>query len=357
MIISGQLTPGVTLSSSANPYCEGKPVTINATGTNGGPVPHYQWILNGSPFGTDTAAYVWIPSPGDSIRCVFTSSLACVTVNPVSSALIILNPDLSHPAGITISASPNPFCAGTMVTFSATPVNGGSNPIYNWRINGKYNGANSSSYTYVPTPNDVVDCQVNSNLDCVSGSPALSASITMIGKSTVSKFTVYPLDTIISFPLITFTDESTGSTNCTIDWGDGTITPCDSIQHSYHATGTFIIKEFVNNDVGCFDSSFAQVVIRPEYSLYIPNAFTPNGDGLNDVFRPVYKGDEKFSMLIFNEIGEQIFSTEDPVTGWDGRYRGELCPEGAYVYKIEFTDRNSPGKKSYKGRVFLLRRK
>ncbi|TRZ69755.1 MAG: hypothetical protein D4R97_09460, partial [Bacteroidetes bacterium] len=152
------------------------------------------------------------------------------------------------------------------------------------------------------------------------------------------------------------TDESTGATNCHIDWGDGTITGCDSIHHFYLTTGTFTIKEVVGNDAGCSDSSFAHVMIRPEYSLYIPNAFTPDGDGLNDVFRITYKGVENSSLRIFNRFGEEIFSTDDPISGWDGRFKGQLCPDGAYVYKIEFTDGTAGEKKLFSGLVYLLRK-
>ena len=356
MIILDNFTPEITVSPAANPYCIGSQVTISANGVNGGTLPVYQWILNGSAAGNDIASFTWFPSPGDSIRCVFTSNLACVTINPVSSALIIMNPDLSHPAGITISASPNPFCKGQMVTFTTAPVNGGTDPSYQWLINGIDSGPDSSSWSFAPSGNDVVDCRLTSNLGCVSGNPVVSLPVTLMESIAISKFSVKPVDTTINFPRITFTDESIGVTDCHIDWGDGTITGCDSIHHFYLTTGTFTIKEVVGNDAGCSDSSFAQVVIRPEYSLYIPNAFTPNGDGLNDVFRPTYEGVENFSLTIFSRSGEEIFSTDDPVSGWDGRFRGQLCPEGAYVYKIEFTDAVAREKKVFSGLVYLLRK-
>jgi gliding motility-associated-like protein len=355
IIINSQFTPGITVSVSPNPYCEGKLATITAAGSYGGNNPGYQWILNGTPAGTDTSLFSWVPSPGDSIRCIFSSSLTCVTVNPVSSTSIIMNPDLTHPAGISISATPNPFCSGSMVTLTASPVNGGLQPSCQWRINGIVTGADSPSYSYAPSTNDQVDCLLTSDLDCVSGNPVLSPPLTMTGTNVVAKFSVTPVETSITFPLITFTDESSGTTNCRIDWGDGTVTPCDSIHHLYLNTGTFTIKEFVQNAEGCSDSSLAQVTIGEEYNLYIPNAFTPNGDGLNDVFRPTFKGGGTFSMRIFNRNGEEIFYTDDPVNGWDGRYNGELCPEGNYVYKIEFSDGANPGKKIFSGLVYLLK--
>jgi len=92
---------------------------------------------------------------------------------------MIVNANL--PAGITIAASANPFCPGSAVDYTATPVNGGSNPTYQWKVNGINAGINSSSFSYVPTNNDSVRCVINSNLSCVTGNPASSAKIIMIG--------------------------------------------------------------------------------------------------------------------------------------------------------------------------------
>jgi gliding motility-associated-like protein len=355
MLIGNQFTPGITLIPTANPYCEGTPVTVNATGLNGGPDPSYQWILNGAPAGTDTSAFSWIPSPDDSIRCIFTSSLTCVTVNPVSSATVIMTPDQSLPAGISISASPNPFCPGKEVTLTAVPVNGGMEPAYEWSVNGVIQGPDSASWSYYPSGNDLINCRLTSNLYCVSGNPVVSPSVILIERAPDAKFSVTPVDTIISHAIITFTDESTGATGCMIDWGDGTITGCDSIFHTYTSTGTFSIKVVVENDAGCSDSAFATVLIRPEYSIYIPNAFTPDGDGLNDAFRLVYAGIENFSLRIYDRYGQEIFSGNDPLTGWDGQYKGQPCPEGTYVYKIIFIDTATGLQRVFSGTVVLLR--
>jgi gliding motility-associated-like protein len=73
--------------------------------------------------------------------------------------------------------------------------------------------------------------------------------------------------------------------------------------------------------------------------IWMPNVFTPNGDGVNDVFLPKYKSDVEitFQMLIFNKWGEQIFSTTDINKGWDGTYKGMLCTEDLYTWTIIFS--------------------
>jgi gliding motility-associated-like protein len=80
---------------------------------------------------------------------------------------------------------------------------------------------------------------------------------------------------------------------------------------------------------------YKDVSIKPKYPLYIPNAFTPNGDGKNDLFRiPPYVEFDLSEMIIFNRWGEVVFSTRDIEAGWDGRFRGVHQPSDVYVYQI-----------------------
>ena len=74
--------------------------------------------------------------------------------------------------------------------------------------------------------------------------------------------------------------------------------------------------------------------------IYIPNAFTPDGDGLNDYFIPrelLSSGLLQFKMSIYNRWGEKMYETNDLNKGWDGNYLGKQAPEGVYVYKIIVT--------------------
>ena len=90
---------------------------------------------------------------------------------------------------------------------------------------------------------------------------------------------------------------------------------------------------------------------------YIPNAFTPNGDGLNDFFRIVGLPPEnitQFNLQIFNRWGQIVFSSRDILEGWDGMLNGEICPEGDYVWVIFYED-NKKTKTSNKGTVTLVR--
>ena len=114
----------------------------------------------------------------------------------------------------------------------------------------------------------------------------------------------------------------------------------------------FVLK--VTDFAGCigYDTVFIKVYVGPTY--YVPNAFTPNGDGQNDVFRAIPVGIEKTDWFrIFNRYGETVFETNQFLKGWDGTYRGKKQQVGTYVWIIKGTDRN--GKTvQMKGTVLLL---
>jgi gliding motility-associated-like protein len=90
---------------------------------------------------------------------------------------------------------------------------------------------------------------------------------------------------------------------------------------------------------------------------YIPNAFTPNGDGLNDTFRILGLPNQNitlFNLQIFNRWGEIVFHSTDVQQGWDGRLKGELCPEGTYVWVIFYED-GSKIRQTNRGQIMLVR--
>jgi gliding motility-associated-like protein len=119
------------------------------------------------------------------------------------------------------------------------------------------------------------------------------------------------------------------------------------------ADAKFIVR--VEDAVGCWarDTIFIKVYEGPAY--YVPNAFTPNGDGRNDIFRPIPVGiAETEYFRIFNRYGELVFETNQYLKGWDGTYRGQRQPMGAYVWVIKGKDRN--GRLiDMKGSVTLIR--
>jgi gliding motility-associated-like protein len=78
--------------------------------------------------------------------------------------------------------------------------------------------------------------------------------------------------------------------------------------------------------------------VLPENRFFIPNTFTPNGDGLNDLFMPAVMGVEDYRFMIFDRWGNLLFDTIDTYQGWDGRFKGNKCQEDVYVWKIAYTN-------------------
>jgi gliding motility-associated-like protein len=85
------------------------------------------------------------------------------------------------------------------------------------------------------------------------------------------------------------------------------------------------------------------IVFKNCSELWVPNAFTPDGNGINDFFLPKGVEIQEFEMFIYDRWGEHLFSTGDINIGWDGRYKGEICMSDVYYYLIRFTGIGRPG--------------
>jgi len=178
--VNAPLAVSVNASPDANGVCVGTTVTFTAQPTNGG-TPSYQWYLNGSPVGTGLGTYSFVPANNDAVYVVMTSSLTCVTGNPATSVttFMVVNPLM--PVSVTAAPDQNNICEGTSVTFTATPVNGGPAPMYQWFLNGNPVGLNQDTYTFVPNNNAQVYVMMTSNLvACLTGNPATSGITTMV---------------------------------------------------------------------------------------------------------------------------------------------------------------------------------
>ncbi len=173
----------IVVSSGTNPMCAGSSVTFTASPTNGGTTPSYQWKVNGTNVGTNSTTYTSSGlTNGQLVTCVMTSNLPGVLGSPATSNTISMtvNSPVSPAVSIALTTGSNPSCAGTPVTFTATPTNGGTVPAYQWKVNGTNSGTNSSTFTTSSlTTGQIVTCVLTSNAPCVSPATATSAGITM----------------------------------------------------------------------------------------------------------------------------------------------------------------------------------
>ncbi len=177
-------TSAPTVSITANPpggICDGTSVTFNASITNGGLFPTYQWKLNGVNVGTNSSSYTNTSLiNGDDIICVLTSSEACALPTVVNSNLITMTVGTLLTPAVSINASPSAsICSGTTVTFTPTPVNGGGSPTYEWFINGISQGISNTLVSSTLSNADVIHTVMTSSLACASPTTATSNSISM----------------------------------------------------------------------------------------------------------------------------------------------------------------------------------
>ena len=183
MTVNPNQPVSITITPSQNPVCVGTTVNFTATPTNGGANPSYQWKVNSINVGANNQVYSYIPTNGDIVTCILTSDATCPTGNPATSNAITMTVNPNLPVSISITASSNPFCQGSSITFTAIPTNGGATPAYQWQVNGVNAGSGASTYTYNPSGGDIVTCILTSSLTCITGNPATSNSITMVVNS------------------------------------------------------------------------------------------------------------------------------------------------------------------------------
>jgi gliding motility-associated-like protein len=333
--ISAPVSPSVSIASSANSICAGTPVTFTAIPVNGGAAPVYQWQVNGNNTGTNSAAFTsGTLANGDVVDCVMTSNAACAAPANITSNSIamIVNPLLSPSVSITASAAA--VCTGTQVTFTATPVNGGAAPVYQWQVNGSSAGTNNAEFTSSSLADgDVITCIMTSDVACGVPAPATSNSLAE---------TVYPLPTVAAGGNKTINEGSSTVLNATdtgdiadITWSPPTGLSSSKVLNpvaSPATTTTFTIT--VTTTTGCTatDSATIKVVIPP---IVIPNTFTPNGDGINDTWDIKYLSYyPNCSVQVFTRWGQNIYTSTGYPTPWNGDYHNIPLPIGTYYYII-----------------------
>ncbi len=103
---------------------------------------------------------------------------------------------------------------------------------------------------------------------------------------------------------------------------------------TFEEAGLYAVALEVKNIWGCVDTVVKVLEVFPHESVYIPNAFTPNNDGLNDRFLPVLYHAKPFYLMVFSRWGELIYEGNERENGWDGTCRGEKCQDGVYTYKL-----------------------
>ncbi|MCH8331190.1 MAG: PKD domain-containing protein, partial [Bacteroidetes bacterium] len=151
----------------------------------------------------------------------------------------------------------------------------------------------------------------------------------------VADFSFQPNFPSLANSLVTFTDISIGASAWEWSFGTGDSSFEEHPIYKFEGAGEYEIVLKITNDVQCMDTVIQKIFISPEVFITLPNAFTPNNDGLNDKMRIIYAGLlDLTSFRIFNRWGEVVFETIDANEGWDGTFHGVRQDAGTYVYYV-----------------------
>lgn len=160
--------------------------------------------------------------------------------------------------------------------------------------------------------------------------------------SPVAKFIFLTNPAGILEPVVEFTNESQNSETWWWDFGDNLgVSSEEHPVYEYTSDSADVYKVMLvsTNEYQCHDTVYGFVTIKPHFTFYVPNAFTPRSNGINDMFTPVGEGfdADSYKMTIYDRWGQIVFQTNDIKNGWDGNSHrsGQKVPNGTYMYKIE----------------------
>src|SRR5208283_2965828 len=277
------------------------------TPVNGSPTPSFKWQVNGNNVGTNSPSYTYNPANGDLVLCILTSGAQCTTGNPATSNTIMMIVNSILPAGVTIVASSNPFCPGSPVTFTATPINGGTTPSYQWKVNGVNAGTNSHIFTYNPANGDSIRCVMSSNLGCVINNPASSSEIIISGTlAPIVTFTACfdTITTVNAQPIILKGGIPLGGTYSGpgVNSLTGVFTPATA------GVGTKTITYTYTNAANCSALAHAHII---NYPLSIVNCGSPITDIRDNKVYPTIQLGSQCWMATNLNYGTILASSED----------------------------------------------
>lgn len=328
------LNPPLNASiASISPVCPGGNVNLNSQAAGG----------NGN------YSYTWLTNPVQNTQNITvtanTQQTYTVVVNdncgtPPDSAIVTLN---LHPVPqVKFTADVTQGCPGLCVNFSdQSTISSGTITQWLWNFStGKSASQNPTNCFRVPGKYTIYLKTISDN-----GCSSTDSIVQMIHvfPNPTAAFTTTPDSVAIVDPKFQFNDQSSGATSWLWNFGDPADDKTSTLQnpdHKYSEIGTYCTILKVQNQQGCVDSTEHCVVVVPEFIFYIPNAFTPNDDNINDRFTGTGIGINAFKMSIFDRWGKMIFSTDNINDPWDGKANKgqEVAQQDVYSYLVEITD-------------------
>ena len=327
------------ISASANPLCPDESVTLSAVVTGGDPdaTIEYAWS-NGSP---SQSAVTF--TPGISQNVSLTVSDGCSDNQTEDIDLAVFSPFV-----INVNTS-DTLCDGEMGFVSVSMFPAGTYTVV-------WNGESGSGNQIDVPAGEEVTIDITDDNGCAQDTSAITPVHPPVGAlfSVAQGDDCLPADQMGN---VGFVDESINAMNGIWDFGDGGATPYiagENVSHGYAVAGEYEVTLTVMSPEGCVDDYAHNLCIQPQDPVFIPDIFSPNGDGKNDTLfvRGFYL--TKIDFRLYNRWGEEVFQTQSLSRGWDGNLRGQPAPSGSYFYTFTAI-LGSKEREERSGEIILIR--
>lgn len=303
--------------------------------------------------GYATAGYPMVTMTATSNHGCKSSATDTVTVYPKPN-VIIDGADLSGCVKVCAELG----ASSSSVTAPSTII------TYDWQLNGD-DTLSSNKIDFRPcfASEGGADKSINVFLTLTTNHGCINSD-TMMGyinvyHKPIANFKYEPDTPSVLNPIIHFSNQSKYADNYDWNFGDlGNSTFANPTFNFSDKPGTYNVTLISSTVHGCADTTANKVKIIDKQVYYVPNSFTPDGSGINDIFKPVFTygfDPSDFHLTIFNRWGELVFESRDSERGWDGEYKGQIAPSGTYVWKIEFGERFTSERHRITGHVNLLK--
>jgi len=323
---------------------------------NGGP-----YTFNWQPGNQSTSSILVTASYSVNTPNMYTVTITdgCTIPGGTAEFTVNVNP---LPVG-SFSSSPRKGCMPWTVEFQALSDSSKSDTyVWNFGDAGEANGNDPhQTITYGTDGNYNVYLQITNQYGCKRDTSYLN--YIEVWPLPIANFDAIPQTVTLLDPTVTFTNLSIGAVSYYWEFSDFTSktnsTTVINPVHTYEYLGVYPAWLVATNIYGCKDTLKKNIEVLNDVGIYIPNAFTPDDNNLNESFYPQgygIKAEDKYKLEIFDRWGELIFTSSELHKGWNGRVKGTevIAEEGVYIYKILITDLQGY-KKYFVGHVTVIR--
>ncbi|MEI7982190.1 MAG: PKD domain-containing protein, partial [Bacteroidota bacterium] len=258
-----------------------------------------------------------------------------------TTATVSVGEPVTREPQISIAIDNNPVCHRTLVHFTSTVIYPGENPVYQWIKNGVNVGTNDSVFAdSTLNNNDVINCILTSSEQCAIPATKMSDGIRIIvTEPPVAAFTFTEISGTITGS-IQLNNMSYGADSYYWDFGNGQTSTEENPTVAYNQDGIYNIRLVAMNDYSCTDTVWNNYKVE-FFGLYIPNAFAlESSSSPANVFKPGGTNLKQYLIQVFDGWGHLLWestaldSEGSPSESWDGKYNGNLMPQGTYMWKV-----------------------